>query len=100
MPRPDFIIAGVSRSGTTSLYRWLADHPAVGAAPQKEVRFFDDNYDNGMSWYEAQFPSEGILGEASPRYMAHPGGRAADCRPPPRREVDLCAEGASRACVL
>ena len=28
---PDFLVVGAQRSGTTSLFRYLAAHPAVGA---------------------------------------------------------------------
>lgn len=37
---PNLIIAGVSRSGTTSLFWWLAQHPAICRSDVKEVRYF------------------------------------------------------------
>lgn len=38
---PDFIIVGAARSGTTSLYHYLKQHPHVFMSPQhKEPRFF------------------------------------------------------------
>ena len=42
---PDFIIFGVSRSGTTSLYQYLAQHPNIEPCVVKEPRFFDMYYD-------------------------------------------------------
>ena len=27
--RPDFVVVGAEKSGTTSLYRYLADHPGI-----------------------------------------------------------------------
>lgn len=82
---PDFIIIGTQRGGTTSLYNYLAAHPAVARALTKEVRFFDLHYDRGPAWYRAQFPSakhrealerrtglDMVVGEASPDYMLHP----------------------------
>jgi hypothetical protein len=72
---PDFIIIGTQRGGTTSLYRYLTEHPGVGAAFRKEVHFFDRHYDKGMDWYLAHFPKRGefpVVGEASPFYMFHP----------------------------
>lgn len=72
---PDFIIIGTQRGGTTSLYRYLTEHPEVGAAFRKEVHFFDRYFDKGMDWYRAHFPLQGefpIVGEASPYYLFHP----------------------------
>jgi len=36
------IIGGAPKAGTTSLYKWLADHPEVCASSLKETRFFLD----------------------------------------------------------
>jgi len=82
---PDFIIIGAQRGGTTSLYAYLCRHPAVLPAAMKEVHFFDTNFQRGLSWYRAQFPSvmhkrlaeqlhgtPVITGEASPYYLFHP----------------------------
>lgn len=69
---PDFVIAGAPRSGTTSLARYLDAHPSLYIAPGKELRFFDDNYDRGLSWYSSCFedtPDNALAGEASPMYM-------------------------------
>lgn len=40
MDVPDLIIIGAPRSGTTSLYRYLQQHPQVHMSPLKETRFF------------------------------------------------------------
>ena len=40
MPLPNFVIIGAARSGTTSLYRYLAQHPDVFTSPVKETNFF------------------------------------------------------------
>ena len=72
---PDFIIIGTQRGGTTSLYRYLSEHPQIGSAYRKEVHFFDRYYGKGMDWYLAHFPLRGefpIVGEASPYYLFHP----------------------------
>lgn len=37
---PDFLIIGAPKSGTTSLYRYLATHPDVYMSPVKEPRYF------------------------------------------------------------
>lgn len=82
---PDFIIVGAQRSGTTSLYNCLAEHPDVARALTKEVRFFDVQYDRGIDWYRSNFVSTAarrrhqnatgrrlVLGEASPDYLFYP----------------------------
>lgn len=40
MEVPDVIVIGAPRSGTTSLYRYLDEHPEVYMSPLKETRFF------------------------------------------------------------
>lgn len=83
---PDFLIIGAQRAGTTSLYRYLAQHPAVGPVVlTKGAHYFDTNYDKGLDWYRAHFPMTcrkalvrrrlGVdmqTGEGSPYYVFHP----------------------------
>jgi Sulfotransferase domain len=38
---PNLVIAGVSKGGTTSLFRYLAQHPDVCPSDVKEVRYFE-----------------------------------------------------------
>ena len=92
MTLPNFVIIGAARSGTTSLYRYLSEHPDVFTSPVKETNYF--------AW-EAERPPEGsapmpeqmypirvaaayralfdavsgqrAIGEASPRYLHIPG---------------------------
>jgi len=53
---PDFIIIGVQKGGTTSLYNYLIKHPNIEPSFRKEVHFFDHNYNRGFNWYRAFFP--------------------------------------------
>lgn len=82
---PDFIIIGAQKSGTTSLYNFLAQHPQLLPSFRKEVHFFDgginpyaDNFKQGTAWYRAHFPMRGRRNdgkktfEASPSYMFNP----------------------------
>ncbi|MBA3525011.1 MAG: sulfotransferase domain-containing protein [Geodermatophilaceae bacterium] len=83
---PAFLIVGAQRSGTTSMYRTLNQHPAVlKAVLHKGVHYFDENYGRGLNWYRAHFPLEatarrvyaeiGVRAqtfESSPYYMVHP----------------------------
>jgi Sulfotransferase domain len=54
--RPNFLVVGAQKAGTTSLHRYLAEHPAVLPASVKEVRYFNHFYTNGEAWYLAHFP--------------------------------------------
>ena len=72
---------GAQRGGTTSLYRYLTQHPRIFPALRKEVHYFDFQYDKGRRWYLAHFPAwtsrlkcdgRPITGEATPYYLVHP----------------------------
>lgn len=70
--KPDFVIVGAMRSGTSSLAGYLDEHPEIHVTPRKEVHYFNRFYDRGMEWYLEQFSdSDGarIVGEATPNYM-------------------------------
>lgn len=43
MQIPNLIIAGVPKSGTTSLHNWLAKHPQAYGSPVKETYFLEDD---------------------------------------------------------
>jgi hypothetical protein len=94
---PSYLIIGAQRAGTTSLHRYLVQHPVVRTLLRtKGVHFFDTNYGRGMAWYAARFPTRlyawyagrrrgvGLVtGEASPYYLFHPHvpGRVAEHLP-------------------
>lgn len=76
---PDFVIIGAQKCGTSSLYHLLRQHPDVEPSRRKEIHYFDVNFDRGIGWYKAHFPSglreDGrgtISGESSPYYLFHP----------------------------
>ena len=68
--KPSFLIIGAGKSGTSSLYYYLQDHPQVEPARDKQIQFFDHQTRRGISWYLSNFPKslkEGhVTGEASP----------------------------------
>ena len=69
--RPHFIVIGAMKSGTSSLYRYVASHPDVSPSSTKETDFFttDSNFRRGVEWYSSLFRDEGkIAFEASPNY--------------------------------
>jgi len=77
---PEFLIIGVQRGGTTSLYNYLIRHPLILPALVKEVHYFDLSFHKGINWYLGNFPrraqrqgnQRAITGEASPYYIFHP----------------------------
>jgi len=95
-PRPDFLIIGAKRGGTTSLFHHLLAHPQVlGLFPsarrlpmraeRKGVHQFDARPGEAAWWYRSNFPSAParalvarrtggpvLTGEATPYYLFHP----------------------------
>lgn len=72
---PDFIIIGTQKGGTSSLFYYLNQHPAIQMSTPKEVHYYDINYKKGIEWYKSHFPfkwSTKLAGEASPYYIFHP----------------------------
>jgi hypothetical protein len=76
---PDFIIIGVQKGGTSSMFKYLTRHPNVLPGYKKEVKFFDGNFQRGFDWYRYNFPltsemsdPQAQTGEASPSYVFHP----------------------------
>lgn len=103
-PLPDFLIIGAMRSGTSSMYKYLEQHPAVVSSLTKETDYFAGSYHRGERWYRAHFPSrpeaairrcrcgrDPLAFEATPYYLFHPHapGRAAACVPDARIVVLL-----------
>ncbi len=69
-----FIIIGAMKCGTTSLYRYLGEHPEIGLSREKETDFFlaERNFAKGTSWYFSQFSAGStVCGEASPNYTKY-----------------------------
>ena len=79
---PDFIIIGESKCGTTSLYNYMIQHPAIKPALTKEINFFNWSHGKPQNWYNAHFPTKFkkkfsknvfkkpfLTGEATPLYL-------------------------------
>jgi len=95
---PDFLVIGAQRCGTSSLFRYLAQHPWVGRPLRKEVEYFTVRFHEGPDWYRAHFPlrlrrtKARLVGcdlrtfEATPDYLFFPGAaeRAAELLPEAR----------------
>jgi hypothetical protein len=92
MTMPNFLIIGAAKSGTTSLYHYLKQHPQIYMSPVKEPSFFavegtklafrgpwrrwtSRNTITDIEAYRALFQGvsdEVAIGEASPAYLVHP----------------------------
>ncbi len=73
--KPDFFIVGAPRCGTTSMIRYLGQHPDV-FIPNKELHFFDNDvhYDKKLTEkeyleYFSKAKDEKRVGEKSPSYL-------------------------------
>ncbi len=103
---PNFVVIGAAKAGTTALYWYLAEHPAVFMSPLKETNFFAFGLDaegrqlygnpevhrypvQSLADYEKLFAGAGsaiAVGEASPIYLECPqaAGRIRDIIPQAR----------------
>ncbi|MDJ0730070.1 MAG: sulfotransferase [Crocosphaera sp.] len=85
---PNFLIFGVQKAGTTSVYNYLKQHPEVYLSPVKEPNFFEKDWDKlaaeGHQFKPKQIVTfeqyknlfEGVtneiaIGEVSPNYLFH-----------------------------
>jgi len=71
---PNFLIIGQAKCGTSSLYKYLTQHPKILPAIEKEINFWNGNFAKGLDWYLAHFPAISVghnflAGEASPGYL-------------------------------
>ncbi len=72
---PNFLGVGAQKSGTTTLYDILKNHPDIYLPRHKEAHFFDSDrkYKKGLSFYEKRYFSEwngeSAVGEITPIYM-------------------------------
>lgn len=90
--QPTFVIAGVQKCGTTSLFQALDLHPRVQRPRHKEIHFFDQHWRRGTDWYADQFPdltTGQITGEATPVYSYGPTARRRMIRTLPDVKVVL-----------
>ena len=73
--KPDFLIIGAQKSGTTSLFNYLIDYGKNFTPPlQKELYFFTEHFHKGFNSYEANFPVfKKVTGEATPDYLFYHG---------------------------
>ncbi len=67
----DFLIAGTMKSGTSSLSYVLDQHPEI-SLPDRELHYFDRNFEKGRDWYRSELLKKGedfrLFGEKTPDY--------------------------------
>jgi hypothetical protein len=76
---PLFVIAGMPRTGTTSLYHILGAHPGIFQPYRKEVASFLYNYRRGDAWIRGLYRdrSPGQIGlDVTPEYFFSPDALA------------------------
>ena len=76
MPYPDFIVAGMTKCGSTSLNHLLRTHPQVHM-PRGECHYFDYRYTDGPERYRKilgldQAGEGKLIGDTSPGYSNKP----------------------------
>ena len=74
MSLPNFMCLGAAKSGTTTLYDILRQHPDLYIPSFKEPHFFDipENYKNGIKWYEKTYfknTNQKIVADFTPSYF-------------------------------
>lgn len=75
--QPNFFILGAAKSGTTSLYNYLNQHPGIYLSPVKEPTFFCEEFQiisDPISYFKLfdDVTTERIVGEASHAYLTSP----------------------------
>lgn len=67
-----FLMVGCQRCGSTWLYEALKEHPEIYLPDAKQTHFFDESYENGLSWYLDHFdgiePGHKAVGEVATSY--------------------------------
>jgi hypothetical protein len=72
---PNFMCLGVQRSGTTTLYHLLKQHPEIYVSRNKETKFFqyDERYEKGLDYYSTRYfkdvTNQKAIGETDPCYI-------------------------------
>ena len=65
---PHFIVIGAQKSGTSSMFVYLKQHPQILLPIYKEPYFFDRHYHRGLHWYGSNFPSQRQINRLNDRH--------------------------------
>ncbi|MEM7208731.1 MAG: sulfotransferase domain-containing protein [Pseudomonadota bacterium] len=74
MKKPNFLLIGAQKSGTSWLWDKISQHPATSLPTRKEIHYFGgvEKYRQGEDWYYDHFKDcdpELLIGEASTTYL-------------------------------
>lgn len=73
MRRPNFIVLGQGKAGTSLIWRVMRENPSIAFPKKKELHFFNKGFDKGLDWYDGHFadlPQDPpYIGEVSPSYL-------------------------------
>lgn len=77
MRKPDFLVLGAAKSGTTALHYYLNQHPQIYMSHIKETHWLDYRWHKGgFEEYRRRFfsevPSDTLCGESTPSYLMLP----------------------------
>lgn len=80
MTQPNFFLVGTTKGGTSTLHRWLIQHPDIYLPARKELHHFCACPDQGLNAVRSRDDyggifngaAERVVGEASPCYMYYP----------------------------
>ena len=65
---PHFILIGAQKSGTSSMFAYLRQHPQIVRPMFKELYYFDRHYHRGLRWYGCNFPSRASIERRNDRH--------------------------------
>lgn len=76
MTKPNFLVIGAQKAGTTWLSENISCHPEVYSPNRKELHYFNkkSNYNKGLDWYLSHFTDAAnsnmkAVGEYTPNYL-------------------------------
>ena len=101
--KPNFLVIGAQRAGTTWLYECLREHPEIFLPETKELHYFDLNHEKGYEWYFQHFEgaSEKAIGEITPNYYQYPGAiEKAHALLPEAKFIFILREPKAKATVM
>jgi hypothetical protein len=89
---PDFFICGAAKSGTTSLWNYLVQHPGIYEAQDKEPSYFSALHplypsarQYGRLYGDAR--EDQLVGDASVAYLTSPDSAFRICRVVPNAKI-------------
>ncbi|GAB4274099.1 MAG: hypothetical protein Kow0013_28100 [Pararhodobacter sp.] len=69
--KPNALIVGSGKAGSTSLHQHLSAHPDIFGSTPKELMYFSSKFENGEAWFLSHFKDAGsakIRFESTPQY--------------------------------